>query len=174
MGEAEREVDELTVERHRPERWWDAPVVASICCSCCCCCCCCAHSVGAAVGAVAGSTRSLAKGQTGEAREAAFVATLAYWAGVGLVSLLVLLGAFMVDHTMLALLALALLAPLFQLAGSFLALPAILFQPTAERRRAAAAAIGRATLGWFVGGILGGFVMGALVAVLVMGYGILS
>jgi outer membrane protein OmpA-like peptidoglycan-associated protein len=50
--------DDLEVERHRPERWWDAAVVGSVCCSCCCCCCCCVHSVGAAAGAVAGNVWS--------------------------------------------------------------------------------------------------------------------
>ncbi len=160
--------DDLEVERHRPERWWDTAVVGSVCCSCCCCCCCCVHSVGAAAGAVAGSVRSLAKSTADpEARSGTVSATLAYWAGVALVTLASIVFACMIEETLVMLLVLVMLAPALQLFGSFFALPAILLQPTPARRRAAAGAIWSATAGSFLGGLLGGLLMafgGAIVA----------
>ena len=160
--------DELEVERHRPERWWDLAVVGGICCSCCCCCCCCAHTVGAAAGAAAGSVRSLAKTSNDpEARKGTLAATLAYWGGVGAVGAVSLLLAVLAEETLLGLIVIAMLAPVLQLAGSVIALPTILLQPTSKGRRAAASAIGATTLGWFIGGTLGAALIAGLLVMVV-------
>ena len=165
----------LEVERHRPERWWQTPMVAGICCSCCCCCCCCAHTVGAVAGAVAGSIGALAKAANDrEARRGAFMASVAYWVGFGLVSLAAIFVSFLLEETLIALIALVFLAPGLQFFGSVFALPTILLQPSSAGRRAAAGAIGTTTLGWLAGGLVGGLIMAVGIAGLVLAFGAAS
>ncbi|MBX3275198.1 MAG: hypothetical protein KF729_33340 [Sandaracinaceae bacterium] len=165
--EPELRGEALRVEKHRPERALDAAVAAGVCCSCCCCCCCCAHAIGATVGTVAANVTTLAGlSDDREARTGALASIAAYWLGVAFVSLGAVTWAFVIDETLIALIVLVLVAPAVQLAGSFFALPAILLQPNAARRRAAAAAYWTSTVGWFVGGTIGAVIItGLLVAV---------
>lgn len=173
--EPELTTEALEVERHRPERSWDAAVVAGVCCSCCCCCCCCAHAVGATAGAVAGSVGSLAKhAKNPEARRGAFMAIVAYWGAVAVVSFLSMVLALLVDETLIALIVLAIVAPMLQVVGSFVALPTILFQRTPDARKAAAGAVGSMTVGWLAGGLIGGVLIAGVIFLLGLGAGALS
>ncbi|HET7503579.1 MAG TPA: hypothetical protein VFK02_21300 [Kofleriaceae bacterium] len=157
----------ITIERKAPERGGRG-IEAAPAGQCCCCCCCCLHTVGGVIGALSARSRPAAPPAIppstigGPTREPRHSATGLYWAMTALVSGLVSVYFFGVEHastnsTEVALL-IAICFPGVQLAASVVA-ALVIAGSRRGGKEVRLAHLGRITLRGFLGAVIGGLLM---------------